>query len=80
MSVVTVETTSRWQTSSLLRKLRGHDVYALQLDRSRWLVRSPVRRGAGGVELIEELVAEWAREEGMAAPAVRVGDGPTAHR
>lgn len=80
MSVVTVETTSRWETSSLLRKLRGHDVYAVQLDRSRWLVRSPVRSGAGGVERIEELVAEWARDEGMSPPAVRVGDGPMAHQ
>jgi hypothetical protein len=80
MSVVTVETTSRSETSSLLRKLRAHHVYAIQVERSRWLVRSPVRTSGDGVELIEELVAEWAREEGMSAPAVRIEDGPAASR
>jgi hypothetical protein len=75
MSMVTIETASRWETSSLLRKLRGHDVYAIQICRAHWLVRSSLAAGAGAAA-IEELVAEWALEEGMPVPVVHEGEGP----
>jgi hypothetical protein len=70
---VTVETNSQWETSSLLRKLRGSGAYAVQLDHRRWLVRGSLARLT--LADFEQLVGEWAFEEGMAAPLVIVGDG-----
>lgn len=69
---VTVETNSQWQTSSLLRKLRGSGAYAIQLDHRHWLVRGSLARLS--LADFEQLVGEWAFEEGMAVPRVVVGD------
>jgi hypothetical protein len=68
---VTVETRTRWETSSLLRKLRGHRAHAIQVGRHRWLVRSPVGLSASVAEL-EEIVSKWAAEEGTDLPALHV--------
>jgi hypothetical protein len=72
--VITVETTSRWATSSLLRKLRGHDVYAVQIGAAHWLVRSSQPVDGAGVAAVRELVEQWARDEGMPLPTLHVGD------
>ena len=74
MSAVTIETNTRWETTSLLRKLRGHGAYAIQLDQARWLVR--MGPGDGGLRgEIDRLVAEWAAEEGLAPHVAWAGDG-----
>jgi hypothetical protein len=72
VSEVSVETCSRWETRSLLRKLRGHSPYAIDLGRGRWIVGSSSVSGAQ-VAQIEHLVTEWAREEGTERPLVLVG-------
>ncbi|NUT56206.1 MAG: hypothetical protein HOQ03_09515 [Thermoleophilia bacterium] len=72
--VVTVETQSRWETSSLLHKLRGCGAYAIQLEHGRWLVRSVADESKIGTAAIQLLIAEWAREEGAHPRAIRVGD------
>jgi hypothetical protein len=71
--VVTVETTSQWHTSSLLRKLTDCGAYAIQVDHGHWLVRGSLARRT--VEDYERLVGEWAREEGAPLPGLIVGDG-----
>jgi hypothetical protein len=64
VSVGTIETSTRWETTSLLQKLRSHGAYAIQIDQAQWLVRT----GEGNAEAvrgeIERLVAEWAAEVG----------------
>ena len=70
--IATVETTTRWETLSLLRKLRGHDAYAIQVGPRHWLVRSPVGTTAHTFAQVEELVSEWAAEEGAALPAIQL--------
>ena len=70
---VTIETSSQWQTSSLLRKLRGSGAYAIQVDHSHWLVRGSLARVT--LADFEQLVGEWAFEEGTPVPIVIVGDG-----
>lgn len=70
---VTVATSSQWETSSLLRKLRGSGAYAIQLDHRHWLVRGSLARLT--LADFEQLVGEWAFEEGTPVPAVVVGDG-----
>jgi hypothetical protein len=72
--LITVETTSRWETSSLLRKLHGCRAYAVQLDQGRWLVRSLPDEATRDAEAVQALIAEWALEEGAQARACRVGD------
>ena len=72
--VITVETMSRWETSSLLRKLRGCRAYAVQLEQGRWLVRSVPDEATQSSETVQGLIAEWAREEGAQTRALRVGD------
>jgi hypothetical protein len=72
--VITVETTSRWETTSLLRKLRGCRAYAVQLEHGRWLVRSGPEDGVHDAAAVQALIAEWALEEGAQARALRVGD------
>ena len=81
MSVVTVETTTRWETTSLLRKLRGHSPYAIQLGQGRWVVRSAHVPTPQALEEIELLVGEWAVEEGTPPPVVHVGEAgmPAVH-
>jgi hypothetical protein len=75
MSMVTVETRTRWETTSLLRKLRGHGAYAIQLDHAHWLVRT----GDGDTKAfrgdIERLVAEWGTEEGLLPRVAWAADG-----
>jgi hypothetical protein len=71
--LVTVETSSRRETSSLLRKLRGSGAYAIQLDGQHWLVRGSLARLT--LADYEQLVGEWAFEEGTPVPAIVVGDG-----
>lgn len=70
MSTVTVETHSRWETSSLLRKLRGRAAYAVQLDQRTWVVRSVGSDSVRALAEMEALVAEWAHEEGTRVPVV----------
>lgn len=70
--LVTVETSSQWETSSLLRKLRGSGAYAIQLDHEHWIVRGSLTRLT--VADYEQLVGEWASEMGTAVPLVLVGD------
>lgn len=72
--VITVETISRWETSSLLRKLRGCGAYAVQLEHGRWLVRSVPDETTQSSAAVQALIAEWAREEGTQTRALRVGD------
>jgi hypothetical protein len=72
---VTVETSSQWETSSLLRKLRGHSAYAVQVELDRWLVCSLPARSHPSVDALQALIDEWA-EEGARQLAVRVGDEP----
>jgi hypothetical protein len=72
--VITVETLSRGETSSLLRKLRGCRAYALQLEHGRWLVRSVTDEAAMDSVAVQALIGEWAREEGTQTRAVWVGD------
>lgn len=72
--VVTVETGSRSETSSLLRKLQGCSAYAVQLDHRRWLVRSTPDESTIGADALRVLIAEWALEEGTQHRAIRVGD------
>ena len=72
--VITVETMNRWETSSLLRKLHGYRAYAVQLEHGRWLVRSVSDEAPQSSEAVQALIAEWAREEGAQARALRVGD------
>lgn len=66
--VVTVETSSRWETSSLMRKLRGHSPYAVQVGQAHWLVRGFVGESPASVAEIEKLLSEWAAEEGTRPP------------
>ena len=73
---VTVETSTQWETSSLLRKLRGHSAYAVQVEHDRWLVCSLPARAHPSVAALEALIDEWAEEEGTRPLAVRVGDEP----
>jgi hypothetical protein len=73
---VTVETSSQWETSSLLRKLRGHSAYAVQVEHDRWLVCSLPARSHPSVDALQALINEWAEEEGARPLAVRVGDEP----
>jgi hypothetical protein len=73
---VTVETGSQWETSSLLRKLRGHSAYAVQLEHDRWLVCSLPARAHPSVAALRALIEEWAEEEGTQPLAVRVGEAP----
>jgi hypothetical protein len=73
---VTVETSSQWETSSLLRKLRGHSAYAVQVEHDRWLVCSLPARSHPSVDALQALIDEWAEEEGARPLAVRVGDEP----
>jgi hypothetical protein len=75
-AIATVETTTRWETLSLLRKLRGHDAYAIQVGPDHWLVRSPVGTSARTIARVEELVSEWAAEEGTALPAIQLEPRP----
>lgn len=77
-AVVTVETTSRWEMSSLLRKLRGHSAYAIQVEPDLWLVLSPIP--ASGRAEIDALVTEWAKEERLLWPPGRAGAGGTGAR
>jgi hypothetical protein len=70
---ITVETSSQWETSSLLRKLRGSGAYSIQLDHRHWLVRGSLARVS--LADFEQLVGEWASEQGMSVPAVLLGDG-----
>ena len=72
--VITIETLSRWETSSLLRKLRGCRAYAVQLEHGRWLVRSVPDESSLDAAAVQALITEWAREEGTQTRAVRVGD------
>jgi hypothetical protein len=72
--VITIETASRWETSSLLRKLRGCRAYAVQLEQGRWLVRSVPDETTMDSAAVQALITEWAREEGTQTRAVRVGD------
>jgi hypothetical protein len=65
VSEVSVVTHSRSETTSLLRKLRGHGPYAIQLGQAHWVVRSSRIPSAQALEEIERLVAEWAVEEGV---------------
>jgi hypothetical protein len=75
VSLLRVETTSRWETSSLLRKLHARNAYAVQLAPARWLVLSPIAVDDRGE--LEALVAEWAAEEGAVWPtAVAPENGP----
>jgi len=71
---VTVETTNRWETSSLLRKLRGCNAYAIQLDHGRWLVRTTPDGSEDRAAELQVLIAEWAQEEDVRPRAIRVGD------
>jgi hypothetical protein len=73
---VTVETGTQWETSSLLRKLRGHSAYAVQVELDRWLVCSLPARAHPSVAALQALIDEWAEEEGTRPLAVRVGDAP----
>lgn len=73
---VTVETGSQWETSSLLRKLRGHSAYAVQVEQDRWLVCSLPARDQPSVAALQALIDEWAEEEGTRPLAVRFGDAP----
>jgi hypothetical protein len=79
VSVVTVETHSRWETTSLLRKLRGHNPYAIQLGHGHWVVRSSRASTAQALAEIEELVTEWALEEGAQPRVVHVADAVAVH-
>ena len=72
--VVTVETANRSETSTLLRKLQGCSAYAIQLDHSRWLVRSTPDEATIGAAALQVLIAEWAHEEGTEHRVIRVGD------
>ena len=75
MSVGTIETSTRWETTSLLRKLRSHGAYAIQIDQAQWLVRT---RGGNAEAVrgeIELLVAEWAAEVGGRPHVVWAGGG-----
>ena len=73
---VTVETSSQWETSSLLRKLRGHSAYAVQVEQERWFVCSLPARAHPSVAALQALIDEWAEEEGARPLAVRVGAEP----
>ena len=73
---VTVETSSQWETSSLLRKLRGHIAYAVQVEQERWFVCSLPARAHPSVAALQALIDEWAEEEGARPLAVRVGVEP----
>ena len=73
---VTVETSTQWETSSLLRKLQGHSAYAVQVEHDRWLVCSLPARGHRSVDALQALIDEWAEEEGTRPVAVSVGDEP----
>jgi hypothetical protein len=72
--VLTVETANRSETSSLLRKLRGCNAYAIQLDHGGWLVRTVPDESKLGTAALQVLIAEWAREEGIRPRAIQVGD------
>lgn len=72
--LITVETLSRWETSSLLRKLRGCRAYAVQLEHGKWLVRSVPDAATMDSAAVQALIGEWAREEGTQTRAVQVGD------
>lgn len=74
---VTVETGSQWETSSLLRKLRGHSAYAIQIEHQRWLVCSLPARAHPSVAALQALIDEWAEEEGTRPLSIRVGDAPS---
>lgn len=74
MSVVTVETSTRWQTTSLLRKLRAHRAYAIQVDHAHWLVRSVSGSKDETLAEIEALISQWADEEGTKPLFVVAGD------
>jgi len=73
---VTVEIGSQWETSSLLRKLRGHSAYAVQVEHDRWLVCSLPAESRPSVAALQALIDEWAEEEGTRPLAVRVGEQP----
>ena len=73
---VTVETSSQWETSSLLRKLRGHSAYAVQVEQERWFVCSLPARSHPSVAALQALIDEWAEEEGARPLAVLVGAEP----
>ena len=73
---VTVETGSQWETSSLLRKLRGHSAYAVQVEHDRWLVCSLPARANPSLAALQKLIDEWAEEEGARPLAVRIGEEP----
>jgi hypothetical protein len=72
---LTVETTTRWETSSLLRKLRGHHAYAIQVGREQWLVRSPVDASSPNVSELEAIVSQWAAEEGTPPRRLHLDSG-----
>ena len=72
--VITVETLSRWETSSLLRKLRGCGAYAVQHEHGRWLVRSVPDEASRDSAAVQALIAEWALEEGAQARVLRVAN------
>jgi predicted Ser/Thr protein kinase len=74
VSVVTVETTTRSETTSLLRKLRGHKAYAIQIAHAHWLVRSVAGSADEALAEIEALIAQWADEEGTTPTVVVAGD------
>lgn len=61
--VVTVETTSQWQTGSLLRRLHGFNAYAIQISRNRWIVRGRASVGGRSPAALRELIDEWAAEQ-----------------
>ena len=75
MSMGTIETSTRRETTSLLRKLRGHGAYAIQIDQAQWLVRTGKGDAEAGRGEIERLVAEWAVEEGGRPHVAWAGGG-----
>ena len=72
--LVTVETSSQWETGSLLRRLQGFNAYAIQISRNRWIVRGRASVGGRSPAALRALVDEWAAEQQRRPLVVRAAD------
>jgi hypothetical protein len=62
--------------SAIVRSVRGHSAYAVQVEQERWFVCSFPGRSHPSVAALQALIDEWVEEEGARPLAVRVGAEP----
>lgn len=66
MSTFAVEAGGRWHAIDLQRRLLAFSPWMVEMDHGAWLVHGSL--GAGSIDDVRSLVADWARQCGIDPP------------